>query len=79
MSDFNEMLISLVQANPLLYNASLANYKNDRIKENIWKEISEELKVDSKFSTCLSSFFLHKQFVLNRCKLQITALKEYSA
>ena len=46
MADFNEQLISLVQSRPLLYNCKLPDYKNDRIKENIWiwYEIAEALQ-----------------------------------
>jgi len=44
MADFNEQLIILVQSRPLLYNCELPDYKNDRIKENIWNEIAEALQ-----------------------------------
>lgn len=36
----DEKLIGMVQSYPVLYDLSDKNYKNNYIKENVWKEIS---------------------------------------
>jgi len=45
LSDFNEQLISLVQPWPLIYDCRLPNFKNEKMKENARREISNEMKV----------------------------------
>jgi len=36
----DELLISLIREHPVLYKLSDKNYKDNNIKENVWKEIS---------------------------------------
>jgi len=36
----DEVLVQEVQNNPVLYNISEANYKNNVMKDDIWKNIS---------------------------------------
>jgi len=43
-----EKLAFLVQANPVLYNTSDANYKNVSLKDSIWKDISLETQKSGK-------------------------------
>jgi len=62
MSDFNKSIIYLVQANPVLYNSSLANYKNGRVKEKIWNQISEGLQVEGTFSNAYYLCTVHVPF-----------------
>jgi len=39
LSDFNEQLVSLVQFWPVIYDCRLPNYKNDKVKESVWREL----------------------------------------
>ena len=41
--DDTEMLIETVRSFPCLWNMSLREYKDNRVKENAWKKISEKL------------------------------------
>lgn len=44
-----DKLINLVCKYPTLYDTSVENYKNNLIKDNIWKDIGRELKKNSKY------------------------------
>jgi len=48
---FNEQLVSLVQAKPLLHNSPLMEYKNDKITDTI-SETSNILKTDGQMFLC---------------------------
>jgi len=37
-----------VQPRPVIYDCRLPNYKNKKVKENVWREISNEMKVGGK-------------------------------
>ena len=41
--DDTEMLIEAVRSFPCLWNMSLREYKDNRVKENAWKKMSEKL------------------------------------
>ena len=43
MQDDNEMLIEVVRSFPCLWNMSLREYKDERIKENMWCTVAEKL------------------------------------
>ena len=43
MQDDNEMLIEVVRSFPCLWNMSLREYKDGRIKENAWCKVAEKL------------------------------------
>ena len=45
LSDFNEQLISLVQPWPMVYDCRLPNYKNEKVKENVWRELHNDMIV----------------------------------
>lgn len=44
-----EMLINLVCKYPVLYDASHAEHRNILAKENVWKDIAQDLKKTSKY------------------------------
>lgn len=44
-------LINLVKANPVLYQRSHENYKDNATKENIWEQIALSLEKSGKLST----------------------------
>lgn len=43
-----ENLIIEVGKKPILYDKSLGSYKNSNYREDIWKEVANELKADGK-------------------------------
>lgn len=43
-NDFDEMLISSVEENPELYDKTMQEYKDDKLRENIWKKIAKNLQ-----------------------------------
>lgn len=45
---FEEMLISLVRENKILYNTKLKSYKFTSLKNKTWKSIAETLNCDGK-------------------------------
>ena len=49
-SEEDEKLIENVANYSFLYNICDENYKNHELKENVWKEISYELKRTGKYS-----------------------------
>ncbi|KAG5871691.1 hypothetical protein JTB14_026971 [Gonioctena quinquepunctata] len=48
MCDKYELLISLIQGYPHLYDKSSKHFKDQRMKENSWKQISQELEMTVK-------------------------------
>lgn len=50
---FEEKLIDKVRENPCLCNKNSKDYKNNRKKEKIWKQISEELNRIENFTVIL--------------------------
>lgn len=42
-------LIELVKAHKCLYDAKNERYKNAQIRDNVWKEISDEMKQPGKY------------------------------
>lgn len=47
----DERLIVLVRNHPVLYDLSEPKYMDSGLKQRIWKNIGQELKVDSKYSS----------------------------
>jgi len=47
----DEKLIELVRNHPVLYKLSQKNYKDNNIKENVWKEISIAIGKNGKYTT----------------------------
>jgi len=45
LSDFNEQLISLVQPWPVIFYCRLPNYKNQKVKEDVWREVNNYMIV----------------------------------
>ena len=45
----NEHLIELVRSHPALYDLSNQKYMDSNLKQELWKKIGEEMKLDGKF------------------------------
>ena len=45
MASFEEVLINTYRMYPVLYDMSLKDYKNEKMKQNVWEKIAEELGV----------------------------------
>lgn len=52
-------LIELVRNHKCLYDARNEHYKDVHIRENVWKEISDEMKQSGKYIIYLYTPFLH--------------------
>lgn len=48
--EFNELLISLVQERPSLYDLSRVDYHNKDIQDKLWKQVAEVLTVSGEFN-----------------------------
>lgn len=54
-----EQLINYVALYPALYDSSHTNYRNNLIKENIWKDISKKINKTSELMFILTLFSFH--------------------
>ena len=45
MASFEEALINSFQTYPVLYYMSMKDYKNEKMKANIWEKIAEEMRM----------------------------------
>ena len=55
MASFEEALINTYRLYPVLYDMSLKDYKNEKMKSNVWEKIAEEMGV---MGYCVRGIFL---------------------
>lgn len=58
----DELLIELVRSYPALYDLSNRKYMDSNFKQELWKKIGEEMKLDGKFMLYLKVKNLYKCF-----------------
>lgn len=44
----DELLIELIRLRPVIYNSAHSKYMDNKLKDNLWKEISQILKEEGK-------------------------------
>lgn len=47
--DEEEKLINIIAGHPVLYDTSNPNYRNNLVKDNVWKAIGKDLNKKSKY------------------------------
>lgn len=45
----DELLIEVIRLRPVIYNSAHSKYMDNKLKDNLWKEISQILKEEGKF------------------------------
>uniref|UniRef100_A0A336KN18 CSON012689 protein n=1 Tax=Culicoides sonorensis TaxID=179676 RepID=A0A336KN18_CULSO len=48
MTNIDDELIDLVEANPCLYNVNMEEYRNQTLKNGVWNQIADKLQLDVK-------------------------------
>ena len=66
----DELLIELVRIYPALYDLSNQKYMDSNFKQDIWKKIGEEMKVDGKYVLYLKVTNLYKCVITTRKPFQ---------
>uniref|UniRef100_A0A336KLL7 CSON012689 protein n=1 Tax=Culicoides sonorensis TaxID=179676 RepID=A0A336KLL7_CULSO len=46
MTNIDDELIDLVEANPCLYNVNMEEYRNQTLKNGVWNQIADKLQLD---------------------------------
>ena len=66
----DERLLILIRSCSYLYNKNMKDYRNAKLKENVWKEMTEILNVISNFELKINIFINLKQKRLDKlCKV----------
>ena len=66
----DELLIELVRIYPALYDFLNKKYMDSKFKQDIWKKIGEEMKVDGKYMLYLKITNLYKCVITTRKPFQ---------